>query len=136
MELQVGVKVLLRNGMGSFLLLRSNPEKYPEKGGRWDLPGGRINPGSSLFENLKREVKEETSLNLLTEPKLIAAQDILKISDRHVVRLTYVGDIQGEPVIDHESLKYKWFTQEEIEGLSEHELDQFFKELVYTGKVF
>lgn len=134
--LQVGVKVLLKNPQGMFLLLRSNPEKYPEKGGRWDLPGGRIDAGTTLFENLQREVLEEASLNLTAEPTLIAAQDILKVPGRHVVRLTYVGSIEGEPHIDHESLEYRWFTQAEIQEFSETELDQFFRELVQTGKVF
>ena len=85
--LQVGVKVLLKNPQGKYLLLRRNPKKYPEVGPKWDIVGGRINPGSGLMENLKREVFEETKLNLTSLPKLAAAQDILKVPGRHVVRL-------------------------------------------------
>ena len=112
-KLQVGVKVLLKNPEGKYLLMRSNPEKYPEKGAKWDIVGGRIDPGTSLFENLKREVLEEASLDLINEPKLMAAQDILRVPGKHIVRLTYLGNIEGEPKIDHESLEYKWFTGEE-----------------------
>ncbi len=60
MNLQVGVKALLKNSAGKYLLLRRNPEKYPEVGATWDIVGGRIDPGTPLFENLKREVYEET----------------------------------------------------------------------------
>jgi len=42
--LQVGVKVLLKNKAGQYLLLRRALEKYPEIQGRWDIVGGRINP--------------------------------------------------------------------------------------------
>ncbi len=133
--LQVGVKVLLKNRDGKYLLMRSNPNKYPEKGGRWDIVGGRINPGTTLIENLKREVKEEANLDLVDEPQLMAAQDILRVTGRHVVRLTYVANIDGEPTIDEESTEYKWFTADEIKSLSDEELDIYFKELVDKGVI-
>src|SRR3989344_8931904 len=91
-DLQVGVKILLKNKDGKYLLLRRSLKKYPEIQGRWDIVGGRINPGSTLLENLKREVKEETGLTLTGTPRLLAAQDILRNNGRHVVRLTYLGD--------------------------------------------
>ncbi|PIR46510.1 MAG: hypothetical protein COV07_03715 [Candidatus Vogelbacteria bacterium CG10_big_fil_rev_8_21_14_0_10_45_14] len=70
-ELQVGVKLLLENAEGKFLLVRRNIRKYPEVGARWDIVGGRIEAGTPLLENLKREVREETRLSLLEEPRLI-----------------------------------------------------------------
>ena len=136
MELQVGVKVLLKNSEGKYLLLRRNPKKYPEIGPKWDLVGGRINPGTSLLENLKREVLEETGLVLSTLPKLIAAQDILRVEGRHVVRLTYTGEIQGESKIDEESTEYGWFSKEQINSLKKDELDSYFKELIDYGSIY
>src|SRR3989338_7224600 len=67
-ELQVGVKILLRNNEGKYLLLKRSPEKYPEIGARWDIVGGRIDAGTPLIENLRREVKEETGLEISSEP--------------------------------------------------------------------
>ena len=130
MKLQVGVKILFKNSDGKFLLVRRNPKKYPEVGPKWDLPGGRIIPGTSLIDNLKREIKEEVSLNYIGEPKLVAAQDILKIADRHVVRLTYTGELDGQPVIDDDHLEAKWFSSEEIKAMDISILDSFFKELI------
>jgi len=128
MELQVGVKIVLRNREGKFLLLERNLEKYPEIGqeNRWDIVGGRIDPGIPLLENLKREIFEETKLLLKEEPKLIAAQDILRRPGKHIVRLTYVATIEGEPQIDEEHKSYGWFSLEEINQL---ELDMYFKEV-------
>jgi len=80
MELQVGVKVLLRNKEGKYLLVRRSSEKYPEVGATWDLVGGRIDAGTLLQENLKREVKEEIGLTLKKEPMIVAAQDIGNMS--------------------------------------------------------
>ena len=127
MNLQVGVKALLKNKEGKYLLLRRNAEKYPEIGSSWDIVGGRIDPGTSLFENLKREVSEETQLVLEKEPRLIAAQDILR-PDKHVVRLTFIGEIKGTPTLHEEHDNFGWFTVEEMQNLDK--LDPFLKEVI------
>ncbi|MCH8244582.1 NUDIX hydrolase [Patescibacteria group bacterium] len=131
-ELQVGVKILLKNKEGKYLLLKRSAEKYPEVNDLWDIVGGRIDAGVSLFENLKREVKEEINLDLEGEQTLIAAQDILKASNRHIVRLTYLGTINGEPELDSDHTEFGWFTMEEIKTLDG--LDVYFKELVSENK--
>lgn len=130
MELQVGVKALLRNQEGKYLLIRVSPDKYPEIGPKWNIPGGRIHPGSTLIDNLKREIKEEIGLDLKDEPRFVAAQDILRVAGKHVVRLTYVVAIEGEPKLNEEHTEYKWFTLEEMKKISEKELDIYFKELL------
>ena len=136
MELQVGVKALLKNSEGKYLLIRRSSEKYPEVGAKWDIIGGRIDPGTTLLENLKREIKEEVNLDLKALPWLVAAQDILKVAGRHVVRLTYIGSIEGEPKItDTDHSEWKWFTLKEIKNLSAEELDSFFKELLDKGEI-
>ncbi len=128
MQLQVGVKILLKNKDGKYLVLYRSREKYPEALGRWDIVGGRIEPGVPLIENLKREVKEETSLEIVGEPKLLAAQDILRIEGRHVVRLTYTGEALGEVSLDEENEDYKWLSSEEIMKLDS--LDIYLKEIL------
>ncbi len=127
--LQVGVKILLRNKDGKYLMLRRSLEKYPEIKGRWDIVGGRIDPGIKLLENLKREIKEETNLELVGETKLIAAQDILRNNGKHVVRLTYVGEASGNIILDQsENDQYKWYDWQELVILDD--VDIYFKELL------
>jgi ADP-ribose pyrophosphatase YjhB (NUDIX family) len=115
MILQVGVKIFLKNQDNKYLLMRRSPEKYPGVKGEWDIPGGRINPGSLLIENLRREVKEETQLEIISEPKLIYAQDIIPNEEKHVVRLSYIGETRGEPILDiSENVEYKWLSLDEL----------------------
>ena len=134
-KLQVGVKILLKNREGKYLLLYRNLEKYTDVKHPWDLIGGRINPGVSLIENLKREVFEETQIELNLDPQLIAAQDIFP-QGKHVVRLTYVGNLNREvnPVLSEEHTKFSWFNLEEMEELGE-ELDYFLKKLLNEGRI-
>ena len=128
--LQVGVKALLKNQEGKYLLLHRSLEKYPEvTQNRWDIVGGRIDPGTDLLNNLKREIKEETGQDLQGQPKLIGAQDILRVPGKHIVRITYLGEIDGEIKIDPEEHDdYRWFTLEEIK--QRDDIDKYFMELL------
>lgn len=128
----MGVKILLENKDGKFLLIRRSPEKYPDVSAPWDIVGGRIEPGLSLFDNLKREVKEETNLDLAEEPKLVGAQDILRVPGKHVVRLTYIGFIDGQVMLDEkENTEFEWLSIEKIKEMPD--LSVYLKELFDKG---
>ncbi|MDB5189851.1 MAG: MutT related protein [Parcubacteria group bacterium] len=132
MNLQVGVKVFLKNEEGRILLLKRSEEKYGKTSGSWDIVGGRIDPGTTLIENLKREVQEETQLTITSIPKLIGAQDIIPNDERHIVRLTYVALTTGEPVLDlSENTEYKWVTLEELS--KELDIDTYAAALLQEG---
>ena len=133
-KLQVGVKVFLRNKEGKFLIMKRNPEKYVGVKGEWDIPGGRIDPGSKLIDNLRREVKEETQLEILSEPRLIYAQDIILNTERHIVRLSYLGETAGEPVLDtSENTEYDWLIIPELKN--KENLDVYLKEILDLGLI-
>jgi hypothetical protein len=62
----------------------------------------------------------------------VAAQDILRISEKHIVRLSYVAETEGEPTLDtEENTEYKWMTVEEIK--KQAGLDNYVKEIVEKG---
>jgi len=128
MKLQVGVKILLKNTKGKYLILHRSSKKYRNAKGFWDIPGGRIKVGTKLIDNLKREIKEETGLQLKDTPKLIAAQDILRVKGKHIVRLTYMGIAKGKVELDpNEHDDYRWLSKNEIKKLPD--LDSYLKKL-------
>lgn len=134
MELQVGVKVLLKNKEGKYLFIRRSQKENIAQG-KWDIPGGRIDTGSPLMENLQREIDEETGLKMNGEPTLIGAQDIfIPQQERHVVRLTYIGEADGEPRLSEEHTEYAWLTEAEVKA--RENLDKYFKELLDKGFIF
>lgn len=134
MELQVGVKVLLKSPKGKYLVIRRATDKYQEVQQKWDIPGGRINADSELLKNLMREVSEETGLEMTSTPKLIAAQDIFNAEqERHIVRLTYTGTAEGEPRLSEEHTEYKWVDFKELKTLEN--LDKYLSELLNNGTI-
>ena len=126
--LQVGVKIFLKNTEGKYLLLKRSAIRYPNIKNFWDIPGGRIFPGTPLLENIRREVFEETKLYVSGEPKLIGVQDIIRLPEKHIVRLTFSATTSGSPVLDEDHLEFKWVALEEMKSVKG--LDEFTHEIL------
>lgn len=88
---QVGVGAIVFNGASVLLVKRGNE---PAKG-QWAVPGGRIRLGESLQEALKREIKEETNIEIEVGA-LIYAFDVIQKDEAGKVGLHYV-------VLDYEA---------------------------------
>lgn len=119
MELQVGVKALIKNSEGKYLFLKRREVLIDEKEPSWTIPGGRINSDEPIKEGLKREIKEETGLTLTGEPHILYAQDIFRPHlNRHIVRLTFLAEAKGTIDIDHDDendhQEFKWMSSKEI----------------------
>ncbi|KKW22513.1 MAG: hypothetical protein A2W52_00120 [Candidatus Taylorbacteria bacterium RIFCSPHIGHO2_02_49_25] len=67
-------------------------------------------------------------MSLLTEPKIVFAQDIIRMSEKHIVRLTFVSSTEGEPVLDEEHTDFRWLTLDEMRQIKK--LDEFTREVL------
>ncbi len=129
MLLQIGVKALIKNSLGKYLLLQRSTPMESETIVSWDIPGGRIEPNEALIDALKREVREEVGLKEIPDPQLIAAQDIfVKSKDLHVVRLTYrvICDIKTVKLSDEHS-DYRWVGVKEVKNMN---VEPYLKEVL------
>jgi 8-oxo-dGTP diphosphatase len=100
------------------LLIQEAKELYL---GRWNLPGGRLEPGESLADAAVREAREESGLEvrlrgLLCMDQLIA--DGSGIPDR--LRFVFAGEAVGgalKTTADEHSLQARWVTRDELAAL-------------------
>lgn len=117
MKLMIGAKAVIVNN-NKVLLLREAVYDEGINAGKWDVPGGRIEPQESLFEGLIREVKEETGLvvrvgNVLGVYETFSS---IKGEDCHIVRVYYAAYLETAEEVklsaDHDF--YEWVSLEDI----------------------
>ena len=70
---RLAVKILLHDRRGRCLVLRRSAGSRLDPG-RWDLPGGKVDPGEEPAVGLRREVAEETGLRCRVARLLGATQ--------------------------------------------------------------
>ncbi|MBI5003002.1 NUDIX domain-containing protein [Candidatus Woesearchaeota archaeon] len=113
---QIGVKAIIEKDNKILLLKRS--EKYEHLSDCWDIPGGRINFGEEPEEGLRREIKEETGLQLKEIKQILDASTVFKNEERHIVRITYLCTVEeGVANFSHEHTHIEWIPKEKIKEL-------------------
>ena len=113
---KVGVGIMIRNEKDEILLgLRI----ASHGAGEWSFPGGHVEFGETIFETAKREVKEETDLDI-NKFELISVYDemrYIETDNKHYLNLSVIGQYEGgEPkVMEINKYKeWKWFPINEI----------------------
>ena len=96
-----------------FLILKRSPDvkTYPDC---WEFPGGKLEEEEEPKEGLKREVREETGLEVeIKKPKFVSSE---KIKDHYAYYVLFKAEILGKEEIrlSKEHTEYKWATKEEI----------------------
>lgn len=103
---------------GKLLMLRRFDPENPMWHHKWELPGGKIEPGESVLEALHREVREETSL-IVDHAQLVDVYthtwdhpDFTQQTFLIVHKVTVCG---GEVILNpEENDDFEWMTFERI----------------------
>ena len=116
--LEVGVKAFVYTKKGTYLILHRVAPYINESVTRWDIPGGRIKPGEPTKTALRREIKEETGMDLVAIDKILAVQDIMRDTNKHTVRITFLAKCRGNVRINlKEHKEFNWIDLAEFKNL-------------------
>ncbi len=112
------VGALIFNNQSEVLMIRTH--KWSDL---WGIPGGKIKRGETALEALRREVHEETGLEI-SNIRHVLTQDCIDPPEfykpAHFLLLNYVAKSQGNHVVlNNESWDYRWIQpQEALNALS------------------
>jgi phosphoglycolate phosphatase len=109
----VTVGALIFNKGDQVLMIRTH--KWSDL---WGIPGGKIKWGESSVDALRREIKEETNLEV-NDIEFVLVQDCIHSKefyrDAHFVLLNYVCRCVGEEAVElnEEGREFRWVTVEQ-----------------------
>jgi 8-oxo-dGTP diphosphatase len=108
----LSLKALVLDGQRRCLLLRRSPGSKNNPG-KWEFPGGKMEPGEGFEEALKREVKEETNLDIsLLRP---CGTGMSRLPGRNVVYLFMLAGAEpGEVRLSEEHDLWCWVAPEDV----------------------
>lgn len=115
-HVRVGIGVIILNDKNEVLLGLRNAS---HGAGEWSFPGGHLEFGETIFDTAKREVKEETDLDV-SECALVSVFDEMRYiesDNKHYLNVTvqakYAG---GEPknMEPHKCDRWEWFSLDDL----------------------
>lgn len=112
----LGVGALILDG-DSILLVRRGKEPLR---GYWSLPGGAVETGERLADGLRREVREETGLDVEVQQLFDVFERILPDERgavrHHYILLDYVCRVVGgEPRAGDDAMDVRWIPRSDLD---------------------
>ncbi len=122
------VTAIIRNAEGKILLQKRADPDIPAADGKWELPGGKINPGETPEDGIIRECREETGYTVALTRKIRASRNLTWEKKDGSKLLTHVICFEARPVEegwrlperrrpDKKVSDIKWFSEDEINSL-------------------
>lgn len=86
----------------------------PESAGKWEFPGGKVEPGESDIDALVRECREELGVNVAIGDRV--GGDVPLAHGRAILRVWLARLVTGVPqALEHASLR--WLSAEELDSV-------------------
>jgi ADP-ribose pyrophosphatase YjhB (NUDIX family) len=100
------------DGAGRVLLARRAVEPFL---GFWDTPGGFVEPGESLQECVRRELREEAGVEIAVGRLVATVPDTYgPTGDATVNSFFECRLVSGEPQPDDDVAELRWFARDEL----------------------
>ena len=137
-RIMIGVGAVIEDRVGRILLVKHRPERYGFWQGKWICPGGELELGETIEEGIRREVKEETQLEIDLVAPLPPFDRIVRSGDKaslHVIYIDYLARVAGGNLeVGSDVGEAMWVKKERISQIWE-ELHQDTRRLLQIAKI-
>ncbi len=112
-KIDLVVSALIEDDDKVLLIKRKKNKSFPS---HWGIPTGKVKPGETLEEAIKREVREETNLDIeILEPYHLTQE--FHDDHHHIVIAFKVKIISGHPKAGSDAEEVKWFSKGKVSRL-------------------
>jgi len=122
-EIMVAVGAVIKDDSDRVLLVKHRPERGGFWQGKWICPGGKLELGERIEDGIKREVKEETNLEIRLTTPLVPFERIVESEGQtklHVIYIDYLAEISnGDLKPDSDIGEARWVPRKEIPSIWE-----------------
>ena len=114
----VAVGAVIEDNEGRVLLVKHKPERKGYWQGKWICPGGRLELGETLEDGARREVEEETGLDINIRKLLLPFERIVhegRKTTLHVIYIDFIARaVGGEFTPASDVGEGKWVAKQEL----------------------
>lgn len=111
----VAVGAVIEDGDGRLLLVKHVPQRGGFWQGKWICPGGRLEWGESIEDGIRREVREETNLEITLTHPLVPFERIDPGDGLHVIYIDYLARLEsGELRVGDDVGEALWVNRREL----------------------
>lgn len=137
-EIMVAVGAVIEDSEGRILLVKHVLERGGFWQGKWICPGGRLEVGEGIEEGIRREVMEETNLEISLVAPLVPSERIVKEKGEttlHVIYIDFLARLVGGELKPESDVgEAIWVSKEHIRRIWD-ELHDDTKRLLEIAKV-
>ena len=127
---------LIKNDKGELLILKRTEQDNGVsnfEGGKWDIPGGKVEMLETPGEAAVRETEEETGLKVEIKGIVFEQSNLDRRKNQVFTTLIYLCgyDNDGEITLNpREHTEYKWAAPEDILEMEDKELVSYMRNLI------
>ena len=97
-SIMIAVGAVIEDKEGRILLVKHIPQRGGFWQGKWICPGGKLGVGERIEEGIKREIREETQLEIDLVAPLHPFDRVVRLEDKvslHVIYIDYLARVIG-----------------------------------------
>ena len=87
----------------------------PEMAGKWEFPGGKVDPGETEQQALVRECQEELGVNVEVGPRVGA--DISMLGGSAILKVYLATLVNGDQPLPLEHSDLRWLAVDELDSV-------------------